>query len=371
MYALSITDRRWCDAQNTRVLNCRTTTTTLLANVTASARNPSSVFLSGSAVCFCGDRCDEELNVISSSGAGFLVGGVPLFCVFGAELLAVRCRLRTVSCMRSFRDLCWVAAAVAVVLFAAACSGDDSDVGTGDPVVDTVAPSTVPPTTAPTSTTAGVPEPVVESVSFSAYPIVQAWVDSAWAAPASDPFGYDYSLWVDELAAPSANADGLRAGPLTISLAEVAEQDLGDPFLEKMSADLRSILWLEAALAGGDDWRVFETDPDFAILAVSESTAEAALATSEETRHVMFDGLHDPVTIRNSDGNVAQVLWPVVVDVLIQRTDVQTGLVHSSVRFGTTLLLVPDPAVDGGFLIESTAVPGGFMQPSFVVVPAP
>ena len=137
-----------------------------------------------------------------------------------------------------------------------------------------------------------------------------------------------------------------------------------------MSADLRSLLWLEAALNGGNDWRVFETDPGFAILAVSESTAEAALATPEDTRHVVFDGLHDPVTVHDDDGNVVQVLWPVVVDVLIQRTDVQTGLVHVNARFGTTLLLVPDPAVDGGFLIESTAVPGGFMQPSFVVVPA-
>ena len=266
-------------------------------------------------------------------------------------------------------------ATVVFVLFAAACSGDDPPASTGEPVVDTAAPSTVPPDTVPPdtvppSTTADVPEPVVEAVSSTAYPVVRAWVESAWAAPASDPFGYDYSLWVDELAAPSANIAGLRAGPLTVSFAEVAEQDMGDPFLEKMSADLRSLLWLEAASGGGNDWRVFETDPGFAILAVSEATAEAARATPEDTRHVMFDGLQAPVTVHDDDGNVAQVLWPVVVDVLIQRTDTQTGLVHSNARFGTTLLLVPDPAVDGGFLIESTAVPGGFMQSSFVVVPA-
>ena len=272
--------------------------------------------------------------------------------------------------MRRFRGYCLVAAAVVFVLFAAACSGDDPTASTGEPVVDTAAPSTVPPTTAPPSTTTGVPEPVVESVSSTASPLVQAWVDSAWAAPASDPFGYDYSLWVDELAAPSANIEGLRAGPLTISLTEVAEQDLGDPFREKMSADLRSMLWLEAAIAGGNDWRVFETDPGFAVLAVSEATVEAELATSEETSHAVFDGLHDPVIVRNPGGDVAQVLWPVVVDMLIQRTDVQYGLVHSNVRFGTTLLLVPDPAVDGGFLIETTAVPDGFIQHSYVVVPA-
>ena len=138
-------------------------------------------------------------------------------------------------------------------------------------------------------------------MSFSAYPIVQAWVDSAWAAPASDPFGYDYSIWVDELAAPSADVDGLRAGPLTVSAAEVAEQDMGDSFPEKMTAGLRSLLWLEAALDGSDNWRVFETDPDFAVLAVSESTAEAALAVPPEQGidYVVFDGLHDPVTIHN------------------------------------------------------------------------
>ena len=286
------------------------------------------------------------------------------------ELPAVRCGLRTVTCMRTFRDLCLVA--VAVVLFAAACSGDDpSDVGTGEPVV----PSTVPAdtTTVPRAAPVVVSDPVEAQTPLqAAYPVVQAWVDSAWAAPASDPYGHDYSLWVDELAAPSANIDGLRTGPLTVSLAVVSEQDMGDPFFEKMTADLRSMLWLEAALDGGDDWRAFETDPGFAVLAVSEATAEAALAVPVpgEPSHAIFDGLHDPVVMRSPDGDVTQVLWPVVVDMLIQRTDVQAVLVRSHVRLGTTLLLVPDPAVDGGFLIESTAVPGGFMQHSAVVIPA-
>ena len=182
---------------------------------------------------------------VAAAGSGLVLSGrrVPLF-------LCVRRGLRIVPCMRTFRLVClFGAAAVAVVLFAAACSGDDPPAATVAPVVATAAPTTVPPTTASTSTAAGVPELVDESVAFSAYPIVQAWVDSAWAAPASDPFGYDYSLWVDELAAPSADVDGLRSGPLTISSAEVAEQDLSDPFLEKMSADLCSRCWLEAALA--------------------------------------------------------------------------------------------------------------------------
>ena len=67
-----IAERRWSDAQKTRILDSRTTTTTLLANAVADARNPPSVFLSGSAIGFYGDRGDEQLNEISYSGEGFL-----------------------------------------------------------------------------------------------------------------------------------------------------------------------------------------------------------------------------------------------------------------------------------------------------------
>ncbi len=67
-----IADRRWSGAQKTRILESRTTTTTLLANAIATARNPPSVFLSGSAIGFYGDRGDEQLNEISSAGEGFL-----------------------------------------------------------------------------------------------------------------------------------------------------------------------------------------------------------------------------------------------------------------------------------------------------------
>lgn len=67
-----IADRRWSEAQKTRILESRTATTTLLANAIATAQNPPSVFLSGSAVGFYGDRGDERLNEISSVGEGFL-----------------------------------------------------------------------------------------------------------------------------------------------------------------------------------------------------------------------------------------------------------------------------------------------------------
>lgn len=68
----SIAERRWTDAQKTRILESRTTTTTLLAEAIIEAENPPTVFLSGSAIGFYGDRGDEELNEISSGGDGFL-----------------------------------------------------------------------------------------------------------------------------------------------------------------------------------------------------------------------------------------------------------------------------------------------------------
>ena len=157
-----------------------------------------------------------------------------------------------------------------------------------------------------------------------------------------------------------------------MSLAEVAAQDWDGTFWDRTSGDLRSLLWLVAAQSGGDDWRVFETDPGFAVLSVSEATFEAEFTTPTPGKpgHAVFDGLHDPVTVLDSGGGVAQVLWPVVVDVKIQRTDAQAGLVHHHARFGTTLLLVPDLAADGGFLIEATVVPDGFIQHSAVVISA-
>ncbi len=67
-----IADRRWSEAQKTRILESRTTTTALLANAIAAAENPPSVFLSGSAIGLYGDRGGERLNEISSAGEGFL-----------------------------------------------------------------------------------------------------------------------------------------------------------------------------------------------------------------------------------------------------------------------------------------------------------
>lgn len=67
-----IADRRWSETHKTRILESRTTTTALLANAVAAAENPPSVFLSGSAIGFYGDRGDERLNETSSAGEGFL-----------------------------------------------------------------------------------------------------------------------------------------------------------------------------------------------------------------------------------------------------------------------------------------------------------
>lgn len=67
-----IADRRWSDKYKAQILNSRTSTTALLANAIAQAEQPPSVFLSGSAIGFYGDRSDEVLSEVSTAGEGFL-----------------------------------------------------------------------------------------------------------------------------------------------------------------------------------------------------------------------------------------------------------------------------------------------------------
>ncbi len=67
-----IAEKRWTPAQKARILDSRVAGTTLLAERIASAANPPSVFVSGSAIGFYGDRGDERLTETSEPGAGFL-----------------------------------------------------------------------------------------------------------------------------------------------------------------------------------------------------------------------------------------------------------------------------------------------------------
>ena len=67
-----IAEKRWSDAQKARIMDSRVSGTTLLADAIASADNPPSVFLSGSAIGFYGDRDDEVLTEASDPGTGFL-----------------------------------------------------------------------------------------------------------------------------------------------------------------------------------------------------------------------------------------------------------------------------------------------------------
>ncbi len=67
----SIASRRWTKAQKQRILQSRVTGTTLLADAVASAGEPPSVFLSGSAIGFYGNRGDERLTEQSPPGQGF------------------------------------------------------------------------------------------------------------------------------------------------------------------------------------------------------------------------------------------------------------------------------------------------------------
>ena len=67
-----IGDKRWTDDYKRELLASRVQTTELLATTMAELDDPPSVFLSGSAVGWYGDRGDERLDEISTPGDGFL-----------------------------------------------------------------------------------------------------------------------------------------------------------------------------------------------------------------------------------------------------------------------------------------------------------
>jgi uncharacterized protein (TIGR01777 family) len=67
-----IGDHRWTDEYKRTLLDSRLRTTELLARTIASAEQRPTVFLSGSAIGYYGDRGDEELTETSSSGDTFL-----------------------------------------------------------------------------------------------------------------------------------------------------------------------------------------------------------------------------------------------------------------------------------------------------------
>ena len=67
-----IGDKRWTDDYKRELLASRVQTTELLATTIAELDHPPSVFLSGSAVGWYGDRGDERLDELSPPGSGFL-----------------------------------------------------------------------------------------------------------------------------------------------------------------------------------------------------------------------------------------------------------------------------------------------------------
>lgn len=67
-----INDHRWSDEYKRTLVSSRISTTELLATTIAAAATPPSVFVSGSAVGYYGDRGDEVLDEQSSAGADFL-----------------------------------------------------------------------------------------------------------------------------------------------------------------------------------------------------------------------------------------------------------------------------------------------------------
>jgi uncharacterized protein len=64
--------RRWTDAQKQRILESRTTGTTLLATTLAALHAPPPVLVSASGMDYYGDRGDEVLTEASGRGEGFL-----------------------------------------------------------------------------------------------------------------------------------------------------------------------------------------------------------------------------------------------------------------------------------------------------------
>lgn len=67
-----IAEKRWSEAQKARIMDSRVQGTALLAERIAAATTPPSVFVSGSAIGFYGDRGDERLTESSEPGEGFL-----------------------------------------------------------------------------------------------------------------------------------------------------------------------------------------------------------------------------------------------------------------------------------------------------------
>jgi uncharacterized protein (TIGR01777 family) len=67
-----IAERRWSDEQKRRILESRTTGSSLLATTLAGLQRPPKVLLSSSAIGFYGDRGTEVLTEQSAPGQGFL-----------------------------------------------------------------------------------------------------------------------------------------------------------------------------------------------------------------------------------------------------------------------------------------------------------
>ena len=89
-----IADSKWTPAHKAKVLESRTTGTTLIAKTIAGLANKPSVFASGSAIGFYGDRHNDEIDESSSAGSGFLADVVVAW--EGSAQPAVDAGVRTV-----------------------------------------------------------------------------------------------------------------------------------------------------------------------------------------------------------------------------------------------------------------------------------
>jgi len=68
----NIASKKWSLSQKSKILNSRIETTEFLVTAINSAKDKPSMFLSGSAIGYYGNRCEEKLDENSSAGHGFL-----------------------------------------------------------------------------------------------------------------------------------------------------------------------------------------------------------------------------------------------------------------------------------------------------------
>lgn len=153
-----------------------------------------------------------------------------------------------------------------------------------------------------------------QAVADAALATMQTYLAAAWTDPATsgDPFGYDYSTWIDAVLHPDADAALHRAGPVPVGL-DAYNADL-DRYVANRHADLRSALWVLTSTPERGDWRLHETDPAFELGPVTAAPYVAG------TDFAAADGTSEPIIDRDPDGTLLRVRWPFTASASVKMT---------------------------------------------------